>query len=292
MDHRETRRGCRGGFTLVELLVVIGIIAVLVAILLPALSGARKQAYEVKCTNNMRQLMLAVTMYVAENNQFLPFANWGPPGSAIPTPGGTGRTYDFGWLYQTSTCSSPALPTDVQNGVLYKYISGGSGQISGTDVFHCPLYDPTAVMGVTNTITSYTMDGAACGFGALLSTNPAVMPSYKITQIPGGSEKVLLWETDEKNGQGTGSPFNDGASYPYEELLATRHGTGNGQAQNTQQTASLQLQSGLGANVAYLDSHVEFMHAADFLLDSSPTAPNGTTGPNELYWSPASSTGH
>ena len=53
----------------------------------------------------------------------------------------------------------------------------------GADMFHCPLYDPTAAQGITNTITSYTMDGAACGFGALLTTNPAVMQSYKITQI-------------------------------------------------------------------------------------------------------------
>ena len=68
----------------------------LVAILLPALSGARKQAYQAKCTNNLRQLMIAVTLYENDNQQFLPFANWGSPGSAIPTPGGTGNIYTMG----------------------------------------------------------------------------------------------------------------------------------------------------------------------------------------------------
>ncbi len=57
-------------------------------------------------------------------------------------------------------------------------------------------------------------------------------------------------------------------------------------------SANLRLTSGYGANVAYLDSHVEFMHASQFLLDSASNAPNGTTGPNELWWNPNSASGH
>jgi prepilin-type N-terminal cleavage/methylation domain-containing protein/prepilin-type processing-associated H-X9-DG protein len=78
----------RRGFTLVELLVVIGIIAVLISILMPALTRARMSANLVKCQSNFRQVYTALTFYVNENKGMLPRAsglNWGPMGTNAET---------------------------------------------------------------------------------------------------------------------------------------------------------------------------------------------------------------
>src|SRR5260221_4220352 len=84
-------------FTLVELLVVIGIIALLIAILLPVLGRARRQAARVVWMSQLKQLATCMALYESDHKSQMPYCNFGTPD--INAMGAGRQVYGFGWLY-------------------------------------------------------------------------------------------------------------------------------------------------------------------------------------------------
>jgi prepilin-type N-terminal cleavage/methylation domain-containing protein len=141
-----------GGFTLVELLVVIGIIALLVGILLPALNKARRQAQIVKCSANLHNVGLAMLNYASQNKGSLPLyyasdANGiyraaNPLGTAFPTGAGN-------WMW------------DMQVTVRNALIRYGCARSS----FYCPSNDAQNANALWNFSVTATINGSPVNLG-------------------------------------------------------------------------------------------------------------------------------
>ncbi len=187
MEHGPTRP-CRPpagrAFTLIELLVVIAIIAILASMLLPALAKAKEKAVRTQCTNNQKQIMLAVHLYALDHDEWLPHNNW----DFQPWPG---------WL-----CQPPytANFTNLRTGVLWP-------ALQTEKLFRCPL-DRTNNAGWRQRgqkYSSYLMNGSITAFQIR-------RPTFKISQfVP---DSIIFWQADERNP----GDFNDGSSSPNEGI--------------------------------------------------------------------------
>ena len=191
----------RCAFTLVELLVVIGIIAVLISVLLPALNRARAASNSVWCLNNLKQMGIAIRMYAGDNKDRLPIAYW----DGYTSPNLEGAT-DWAWLilpYMKKGASGvySGMEPD-QLWVLFKDKDTVTG--SSTDAFDA---EKVQTYGVNQILFGFAPGGLqADGYplrnnGAPGSGDDAKRP-FKLGQIKNGSEMILILDAAQIGNQG------------------------------------------------------------------------------------------
>jgi prepilin-type N-terminal cleavage/methylation domain-containing protein/prepilin-type processing-associated H-X9-DG protein len=175
---RDHQRRSLSGFTLVELLVVIGIIAILVAILLPALNRARADANRTKCLANMRSLQVAQALYASENRGYLVQAGM--------SHGSVRHDEERTWFTVLQRYGSnkllPRCPSDTSP----HWQDGDGVPLSGSG--------PTAIWRRTSYGINDFLDKDLCPWGPNFSPVPAGGLYVKITQVRRTSVTIQFLE--------------------------------------------------------------------------------------------------
>ncbi len=190
---RTSTRRNNNAFTLVELLVVIGIIALLISILLPTLSKARETANRVKCMSNERQIAMACSMHATEHRGFFPFAgeirNTAGTSDVPPTPQNMNDPALVRYTYMVGNTTYPQVIAPFPM-ALTRYLGGTSALNSATAA--AELASPTGVSKIfacpsvqTPPMSYFIYDSGASGVnwaGILMPTcyqfNEAILGSF------------------------------------------------------------------------------------------------------------------
>jgi prepilin-type N-terminal cleavage/methylation domain-containing protein/prepilin-type processing-associated H-X9-DG protein len=249
------KRRYRAGFTLVELLVVIGIIAVLISMLLPALNRAREQSRQTVCTSNLRQVGMAFMSYAQDNRDVLP----SPASSAIE------QAQDWVWWEPDRIQHvgrggiGPYLSLSYPPGALAAGADDRASVVQSLAVLRCPsdVYEAHPSGKYNRYPFSYSMNGAltvkssttyAGGVGTGISLGMVLNPSGKI----------LLIEEDENTiNDGDAAlmgPSVIGGSNP--SLLGIRHDLTRREPDTV--ANALTMNGSCRGNVAFCDGHVEY----------------------------------